>query len=218
MGLCIEPEGQLVKQELDISYFNSIRVSSAATVVISQGENQEVSVSAPENYLALLNKEVDDQEWDISFERCLSQGQEIEIYITIEDLEEAEIAGSGIIIGEGMFSGDELELEISGSGSIRMELNYKEVDLGIHGSGDIDLEGETKELDISVNGSGDISANGLISDDTKVRINGSGDARVFANEKLDVVVNGSGSVYYGGSPRDISSTFNGSGELIQQTD
>ena len=55
-------------------------------------------------YIALEWKSYDQKkEWDISFERCLSQGQEIEIYITIEDLEEAEIAGSGIIIGMLLF-------------------------------------------------------------------------------------------------------------------
>ncbi len=34
-------------------------------------------------------------------------------------------------MGEGWFQGEELEIDVNGSGMIQLDLDYKEVDLGI---------------------------------------------------------------------------------------
>jgi Protein of unknown function (DUF2807). len=61
-----------------------------------------------------------------------------------------------------------------------------------------------------VSGSGDVHAYDLLSEDTKVRVTGSGDADVFASVSLDVSVAGSGDVRYKGNAK-VSSNISGSG-------
>ena len=53
----------------------------------------------------------------------------------------------------------------------------------------------------------------LKSKSTKVTINGSGDAEIWASESLSAVINGSGDINYYGDPINITSEVNGSGNI-----
>lgn len=212
---CIAPKGDVISHKLDLGKIHSIDLESSIKVIINQASVQSIEVRAPQNYFDEMNKEVKDGEWDISFKRCLKKGDLVEVYLSVTDLEEIGISGSGSVIGEGVFNGEELELQINGSGNISMEAEYKELEVGIAGSGDIKLGGKAKEVEVEINGSGDVSMEDLVSDNSLVKINGSGDVRVNATNTLKVNINGSGDVFYKGKPRDIDSNINGSGDLTQ---
>lgn len=212
---CIAPEGEIVSKQIDLGPIHSIDLKSNVKLIISQSMQQELEIRAPQNYIDILNKEVSEGEWNIQFDRCLKESELVEIYLSVEMLKELSISGSGDIYGEGLFSGEELELKINGSGSIQLESEYKEIELVIAGSGDIQLKGEAKELGVEINGSGDVNTEELVSDNCEIRINGSGDVRVNSTNSLQVKINGSGDVFYKGDPRDIDSKINGSGDLTQ---
>jgi hypothetical protein len=215
MGSCVQGEGKVIERTLTLESFSKVDVSGATTVFISQGETQTVTISAQENIIALLNKNVSGDEWEIEFERCIKSTEGIEIYITIPEIEELQINGSGSITSKGLLQSDKMKLDIQGSGELNLELDVKELETEIAGSGDITLKGTTKIHNIDVNGSGDVNAYDLRSDEDEIKINGSGDVKVNVSYSLSVKVNGSGDVYYKGDVKEISSSINGSGNLKQ---
>lgn len=212
---CIEPEGEIVMNELDLADLHSLVISSGVNVTLTQGPTQQIEINGPQNYIDALNKEITNGKWDISFNQCVSQAEQVEIFISITKLRELTVDGSGNVLSEGVIAGEDLSLTINGSGNIQLELEYKTVEAEVQGSGDIQLAGATKSLDIDINGSGDVEAINLLSDQTSIEINGSGDTRVNTTYSLDIEVNGSGDVYYKGEPRELNSTINGSGKLTQ---
>ncbi|MBL4708281.1 MAG: DUF2807 domain-containing protein [Flavobacteriales bacterium] len=216
IGNSLEGQGPIVTKEVSLGSINAIELHSTARVYIRQSDIQSISIKAQQNIIDLLKTEVNDGKWIIDFKRCPKTDQKIEIYIDISKLTEAEIDGSGEIISKGLIKGDDLELNIEGSGSIKFELDVKELATEINGSGDLTLSGESKLHDIEINGSGDISAYDLMTNETKVEINGSGDVKVNVDYSLDVEINGSGDVYYTGSVKMINSEINGSGKLHRQ--
>tara|TARA_R100001015_G_C4612788_1_gene168360 strand:+ start:147 stop:857 length:711 start_codon:yes stop_codon:yes gene_type:complete len=212
---CIEADPEIVTEELSLDKINELSLASGIEVHIQQAESQSVSFEGPANYLEVLNQNVKNGEWVIKFDRCLKEAQKVKLNISLVDLKGLEINGSGKIIGSNTFMGDDLELEIAGSGDIDLDLDYKSLSNEINGSGTIKLRGKVKSQEIQINGSGDVLAIQLNSDNTEVEINGSGDVEVSTSYSLNVEVNGSGDVKYVGSPKELNSEINGSGKLEQ---
>lgn len=213
---CIEGEGPLVEQVIDIDDFKGIELQRNAVVYLKQSTEQKVTIVAPQNIIDLLLTEIDGNNWQIDFSRCPKTEDKIKIYIESNNLDEITIDGSGEIYSEGQIESDELAIAITGSGVIDLDLKVKELKTEISGAGDIQLKGETKLHDIEINGSGDIKAYDLLSDESEIEINGSGDVKVNVSYSLEVEINGSGDVYYKGNVKEISSEINGSGKLNQE--
>lgn len=150
-------------------------------------------------------------------------GGHLEINITMPDIEEFEINGSGNaeIVG---VDNEELELQIHGSGDIYVTGKSEEVSIEVHGSGDVEMDeiagdnvdveihgpgnvefegGSCTRLEIEINGSGDVDAKDLICEEVNVEVSGSGNSRVYATEKLVFDGSGSGSVDVFGKPKEI---------------
>tara|TARA_Y100000813_G_C24118010_1_gene331200 strand:- start:305 stop:1012 length:708 start_codon:yes stop_codon:yes gene_type:complete len=215
-GNCEEGTGPIVEKTISIDHFSELELSGSYIVHLRQGEQQEVKVKTHENLISLLNTEVDDNEWDIQFKKCVKSDKKIEFFVTVPTLTDLTIEGSGSIIGKGAFESDEMELEISGSGEIAIELaNVKKLNSEINGSGDLKISGVAKTHKMEINGSGDISAYELKTDNSEVEINGSGDVKIYVSYELEVEVNGSGDVYYKGDVKNIRTEVNGSGNIKQ---
>lgn len=122
-------------------------------------------------------------------------GKRVKVEITLPNLPEASITGSGDLTLEDIDQ-DEIELKITGSGSINVSGEVKLLSAKISGSGDVDakeLKADIAELRVS--GSGDIKAH--VSEILSARVSGSGDIRVWGNPaKRDTRVSGSGDVKY----------------------
>jgi hypothetical protein len=71
----------------------------------------------------------------------------------------------------------------------------------IGGSGGITARGRADRLGVTINGSGTARAHDLTSAFADVRVNGSGDATVYATTTLNISISGSGSVLYGGGAK-----------------
>lgn len=209
---CVDGDGNIVSQELDLDDFSKIDLKIAGDVYVTQGDSQKVVVEAPQNVIHELDLDVRSERWEIEFDDCVKD-YEIKIYITIPEIKELRISGSGMIYGENDFNIGNLVLRVSGSGDIDIVANMEDLDAKISGSGKMKLEGEADKLELKISGSGDYRAFDLIAEDVDVEVSGSGDCEVTANDELDVEIRGSGDVYYKGEP-EVNTDISGSGDVI----
>jgi hypothetical protein len=211
----IEGNGVVATQTRNASKANRIKMAGSFDVEITQGPTVSVQIEGDENILPYIIVEDRDGYLVIKTKDHInySATNDIKVFITTPNLEEAILAGSGNIIGKSKFSGsDKLFLKIAGSGDMKMEVNTPTVQSEIAGSGSITLLGETKDESIKIAGVGDYNADGLKAENAKISIAGSGDVKVFAAAQLDVNIAGSGTVYYKGSP-NVKQRVAGSGEV-----
>lgn len=207
---CERGQGPTITRVLELDSFSGIDLKISGNVVIKQGPEQFVEVEGQENIIELLKLNVSNDTWDIRFEDCVRNHEDLTFYITLPQIGYLSISGSGRVEGDGLLTGDDLNLRISGSGDIDLELDYTQVDATISGSGDIKLEGDCQEFELDITGSGDYHAFELESQVGDIEINGSGNAEVFVHDNLDVRITGSGDVYYIGNPLlDIHITGSG---------
>ncbi|MBK8491511.1 MAG: DUF2807 domain-containing protein [Saprospirales bacterium] len=210
---CERGQGPTVTRVLELPSFSGIDLKISGNVVLRQGSEQYVEVEGQANIIDLLKLNVNNNTWDIKFTDCVRDHDELTFYITLPEITNLDISGSGKIYGDNLFEGDNLDLRISGSGDLDLALDYQKLDSRISGSGDIRLEGDATKFDLDISGSGDYHAFNLKTEKGDVKISGSGKAEVYVTDNLDVKITGSGSVYYIGNPNlDIQIT--GSGKVV----
>lgn len=210
---CERGEGDTITEVLDMPLFHSIKLEIAAEVILTQGDTLEVKVEGQENIIQLLELDVQDDEWDIEFNQCVRDHDDLKIFVTMPETKQLRISGSGLITSTNFIDGEDIRLKISGSGDMDLGLNYESIESEISGSGKIRLEGESEQFDIEISGSGDIRSFDLKTDKCDVLIKGSGDVEVFVEEELDIKISGSGDVFYKGNP-SINVDITGSGDVI----
>jgi len=210
---CINGSGNVIKETIDIDDFDKIDLSTSANIILSQEDNTRLIAQMEDNLLNYMDFEVKDKELTIKHKNntCFNNNKPVNLFISMKEVEKLLISGSGEITGNNQIASDELELKISGSGDIDVEVDVLDLKSSILGSGDIELEGLAKRHDASIMGSGDIKAIQLETDKTDISITGSGNSEIDADE-LDITIAGSGDVSYKGNP-ELSSSVYGSGKI-----
>ena len=210
---CEHGRGDVEEEEFFVNEFTDVRLGVDADVFITQGDDHHVRVLAQGNILDELDFRVRNRTLSIGRDRCLKDYRNIEVYLTMINIEHLDISGSGSIRGENIFQVRDLGLEISGSGNIDVALEGDDIEARVSGSGDLVLEGQADVLDYRVSGSGDLESFDLQVRRADINISGSGNAEVYVTDFLDVRISGSGDVFYKGDP-DIDSRISGSGRII----
>lgn len=157
--------------------------------------------------------------------KILSGERRLKVIASSPSLNQVDIKGSADVYLKGTIKGNDLNLNIAGSGDIEAEnLQYTnifalvkgsgDIDLKnvkattvvseVNGSGDINMKGSAQKATLTVNGSGDISAEKLAATNVVATVAGSGDIVCYASGQLDARVSGSGDIEYKGSPSVVN--------------
>ncbi|MEN8204285.1 MAG: head GIN domain-containing protein [Bacteroidota bacterium] len=195
--------------------FYGIGIAVSADVYYTQGDTHEIRIEGKDRDVEDLITKVRDGFLQVKYEDWRVNRSRLTIYITSGDLEKVKISGSGHFVVKKVLASDEMELAMSGSGSISFkQLSSDEVDVKISGSGDISLgAGSADEIDVKISGSGKLDAEQFEVSEFSAAISGSGSARITCKDDLDVRISGSGKVYYHGDPR-VNSVSSGSGKTV----
>lgn len=210
---CIRGEGGIVTEELNMSSFTGFDLQIAADVYVTQGSEFKVVAEGQANIIRDLELDVRNGFWQIEFDRCVRRMDDLRIYITMPEIDEIEVSGSGSVYGENVFDVNDILLRIDGSGDMDLALNADDIEANIDGSGGIRLEGTADDIFLRITGSGLFRAFDLTCNTANVRVDGSGDAEVSVETELNVRITGSGDVLYKGNP-SVDADIDGSGRII----
>jgi hypothetical protein len=210
----IRGEGPVVSENRNLKDFHQIDFGVDGEVILKQGPRQEIKIEAQENILDVLETKVRKGKLEIDFgNHQVRRYKDLKIYITVPEITYLKVSGSGRITGDTDFEVDDLDLRISGSGSIDFgALGANKIDSEISGSGDLFLNGDCVKHESNISGSGKIRAYDLASVQTNIRISGSGNAEVAVLDYLKANVSGSGKVRYKGNPT-VDVNISGSGKV-----
>lgn len=208
------------RQAREVLPFTAVEASGSMRVILRQGSPQRVEVQASAADQGRVETEVRNGSLHIGRRREGRKMWDVEkfdgpitVYVTTSTLTAVSVSGSGDLLVEGALQADDLQVSVSGSGSLKMpQLTARHLTTSVNGSGDATLGGSSPQHSISVSGSGQVRAADLRTDDTSVRVSGSGDARVNAQKTLTAHTSGSGSVLVSGNPQ-VTSSKSGSGTV-----
>ncbi len=198
----------------DLAPFDGIGIAISADVYYTPGNDHEIRIEGDEDDIRDLVTEVRDGFLQVKYDNWRARHSKLTLYITSRELESIKISGSADFMVDQTLNSDEMDLGLSGSGSILLKkLQSDEVDVQISGSGKAQIEdGTADEMDVKISGSGKLMAEGFGVSECDVAISGSGNVWIGVSEELDAKLSGSGKVYYRGNPR-INSVTSGSGKI-----
>ena len=202
----------------NVTGFTGISLSISADIYLSQDNNYKVEIEADADYLEKIETVVEGDILKIKNKDHFNfefHSKKVKIYISMPQVNNIFISGSGDIIAQTSIKTENLKIKISGSGSVKIEnLSVQSMDLAISGSGDIYMSGTdiAESSSYSISGSGDIDNQNLQCKKVEISVSGSGDIKVWAADELNARVSGSGDVYYKGRPL-IDAKTSGSGGI-----
>ncbi len=209
----IKGEGSIVSEEFSLEEFDRIGVAIPCKVSITQGKQQKVVVKGQKNILDNIKRKVKGGFWEISFKKNTRKFDPVRIEITVSNLQELTLAGSGSVKTNNTIQTDgNFELSISGSGNADIQVEAQDIACSVSGSGSLHLSGRANNLDASLAGSGSISAYDMKVNNCQVSTVGSGSAKVHVRDNIEASMVGSGNVLYKGDPK-VDASVIGSGKV-----
>lgn len=209
-------KGPVVSETRVVEAFNKIEAEFPGDIVLVQGPVREVKAEAQEDIIGDLYTTVSNGTLKIKIRNGLrlSNGSSLKVFVTIPEIAELSLKGSGNINAEKGIVSDNLALLLKGSGSFNIS-DIECIDLysEITGSGNIKIDGgHTDLLRLRLTGSGDFKGEKFNSKDAEVSLTGSGSANIRVSDTLKATLTGSGSINYYGDPV-VTQNVTGSGSV-----
>ena len=211
----------------------TIDVNGPIDLTVRYGPVPSLEVRGEQHLLSNILTTVDGNKLHIgSRGLLLSHRHPLQAVLVLPSLASLTVTGSGDSTVDG-FSGDDVELHLAGTGSIKFNARYRHITAGLQGSGDMDLDvgnsdrvdarvvgsgsitlaGRCNDFSAETTGSGEIDAQHLLAETVNIRQFGTGDSSVNAHASVAVSVNGNGDVEVYGNPRQRSVSRSGNGDV-----
>lgn len=205
--------GNVVNESRAASGFNQIDLNGTGEIIITQGNNESVTVEAEDNVMKYIKTSVSNNKLSITFENnkpVPTKG--VKFYITVKDLNSISTSGSGKVVSNGL-NANSLTMNINGAGeSVLNNLNAQTLNMKISGAGKMTVSGNVNQQTIDISGAGDYNAPDFSSKIASVTINGGGKATLKVSDTLNAAINGAGQISYIGNPK-VTQQIAGAGSV-----
>ena len=206
-------------QTRDVSGFSGVAASGSFDVFITTGSRESVRLEGDNELLDKIETVVEGKVLHIRTKREYQNDHldfdGVEIHVTARELNELKLSGSGKMRVNSPLKADAFSASVSGSGRIdASQITSNRLKAAISGSGGFNASGSAKETEITVSGSGGFNGKNFTAGDAKVRVSGSGDVYLRAENTLEGVLSGSGVIHYSGNAK-VTERKSGSGRIVK---
>lgn len=215
--------GKEDNKSYDYKGFTAVENRCAVDVEIRTGKNFSIDVKGDPDYIEDLEIELSGRTLEIFHEGGWFFGSSdpkgTTVYISMPEIEGIFLTGSGDLEVIGTVQTDDLELELTGSGSAEFEnIVCNEFNFRSRGSGDVfAMSIESDNVSFELNGSGGIETfDKIITNEIEIKIKGSGDIEVKNIKALEAKLSimGSGKIDFDDVDiKSLSINLAGSGDI-----
>lgn len=213
---CSAPErgnGRIVVRERKVTGFDQVEIRGNYELAFQKSDEEKIMVETDENLQDLIELSVGDRKLSIRNVEPLISRENIRITVYYNALKGISSTGSSVVSSDGMIASDEFKLSFEGAGSINLELEVEQLEVDMPGAGLVKLTGYANKQEIKIDGAGHLNAANLITNETKIELNGLGGADINVSKKLEARLNGVGSIRYKGNPETVDQRVNGMGVI-----
>ena len=206
-------DGNVVKKERSAGLFSGVKVSTGIDVFLSQGDKMSLSVEADENLHEYILTEIKDDVLHVYTEANIRKAEMKRVYVTMKEINYLSTSSAGDLIGETPVRTNDLKLNASSAGDIKLEAYAKNVEVDISSSGDITLTGEADILGGDLSSAGDLNAYDFKVREADLSVSSAGDADIYVTERLRASASSAGDINYKGDPKYLEAHSSSAGGI-----
>jgi len=201
----------VVKKEREAGSFNGVKVSTGIDVYLTQGNQNSVVVEADENLHEYIVTEIKNGNLYVYSDANIRSAEMKRVHVTMKDIVYVSTSSAGDVIGQTPVKSDQIEMNASSAGDIKLEVYADVIEASISSSGDITLTGEADKLDASLSSAGDLNAYNLKVREAEVSASSAGDADIYVTERLNARASSAGDINYKGDPKWVDARSSSAG-------
>jgi len=230
----VKGSGPSIEKVINISDFKAIDVSGGFDVILVQGSTESLTLTAQENLFEYITTRVENGTLKIYTHHNIWSTRPMKARISFKDIKGLKVSGGGDIYGETPINVDALEVNVSGGGDIKSEINSEQLKCQITGGGDAEISGKISHFNVNISGGGDLKSkvsageiscrmvgggdlhlmNDAQASKGDIEINGGGDLDMKMNtERLKCSVSGGGDALISGQASEFELNINGGGDV-----
>lgn len=206
-------DGDVVRKERKAGDFTGVKVSTGIDVYLSQGNNMSITVQADENLHEYILTEVRNDVLYVHTDANIRRAEMKRVYVTMKDINYLSTSSAGDIIGETPVKTDDLLLNASSAGDIKLEVYADNVEIDISSSGDISITGEADSMEADLSSAGDLNAYNFVVREADLRVSSAGDADIHVTERLKAKASSAGDINYKGNPKYVDARSSSAGGI-----
>jgi len=212
----------LSDEERIVKNFNGVAAGGPIEVIVKFGNKESIRFEGDQDAISTLISEVKGniliirpqnswKSWAKKYEN-----KKITAYVTAKQISSITMSGNGTISVSGTVTATEFATTLSGSGTIKANVEADKITGVLSGSGNLNISGKTEDASVTISGSGNFGSKSLVVNNLSTRISGSGNVNVKSDGKIKAVISGSGHVYYNGNAEVDETVLIGSGRVSKQ--
>ena len=206
----------------ELPAFDAIDVGGAVDLVIRQGSEFRVTVTAEDGELEDLVTEVDrgtlqihhkpEQRGLFGFNRV----RDYEVDVTLPRLRALDAHGGVDVRVDGAISGERLEVDASGAADVTLAVDLTELAVSTSGGSDITLTGAAARFTAQTSGGSDLVASHMTVGSADIRSSGGSDVMLDVADSLVAHASGGSDIIYTGDPRDVDVHSSGGADVTRR--
>ena len=205
-------------EERTFDSFHGVSVSASVDAQLIKGNRNHVLIEV-ENYdLDDVKTEVSGgilkvgmkskNNWNLGW----SKKKKVKATITYKDeLDYLSVGASADLVADHIIESDELEISVSSSGDMTVEVDVRRLDASISSSGDLYIKGTADKAKVRASSSADFEGKRLKVGDADLKASSSADISIHVSGDLKASASSSADIEYYGNPtnKDISKSSSG---------
>ncbi|QNA46171.1 head GIN domain-containing protein [Lacibacter sediminis] len=206
-----------------VSGFHGIKISNAFDVIIKQGNEEAVVVSASEEkFRDRIKVNVVNGILQISYDnekvwKWTNENRKLRAYISVKNIDKLDVSGATDIKIDGVLKGSNLKVDLSGASSLKGAISYASVTVDQSGASNSKLSGTVTNLDVDVSGASDFTGFDLITENCRAEASGASDVKITVNKDLKVDASGASDIQYKGTASVSDFRTTGASSLKKRT-
>nr|WP_294945133.1 head GIN domain-containing protein [uncultured Mucilaginibacter sp.] len=211
----VHGSGKAATEKRTVVDFSKVDVSGGLKVTLKQDSSSTVTITADDNLLKYIKTEVDGDKLRIYTTRNLDSQTELIIGIGLKKLEALEASGAVEVSSIGRITTGNLDLGLSGSTHLDMDISAADVHTDGSGATELKLRGQAASHHVNLSGSGDIDAFDFVVGKYSIETSGASHCKINVLKDLSVHSSGSSEIEYKGSPSNVSSDKSGAASITK---
>jgi hypothetical protein len=197
-------KGDPEKYEIRVGEYNKIKVEGRCDIQYYAAPSDTVTLEVQPNLREYFVTEVVDNELIIRTTRKVNfhSKKTLSPVLTVSApaFNSLKIAGMCVFKANDKIKTDSFNLELSGAGDGKIELDVNSLKASMSGAGRLEISGKADNAEMFMSGAGEFDAFSLQTREASINLSGVGTIKINSSDKLNIKASGAGKVEYKGSP------------------